>query len=240
MKRIINLATYGNDRYIISKKRIKREAEDFGVFNNIHICGPEDLSEEFKEKFKDILSVKKGGGFWIWKPYIINKLLEQMNDGEYLVYIDSGCTINSNGLERFNQYLDMLDNSEYGFLGFQMRFQEKYWTKQEIFHYFKIDRESEIGNSGQYHATIFMLKKNEHSQKVVKMWLDILNKRPVLFTDTTRRKGRIKRFVDTRHDQSILSFCCKILGCCTIKDETFYKDWYNGRHIPFLATRIRL
>lgn len=238
MKKIINFCTYGDNKYATSKIRIKKEAIDFGVFNNIHICGPEDLSTDFKERFIDILKEKRGGGYWIWKPYIINKIFETMSDGEYLVYLDAGCSINKNGINRFYQYLDMLDNSEYGCFGFQMCNPEKIWTKIEIFDYFNIKINSNIANTGQLVGGLQIFKKNEHSNKIIKLWLDTLYKNPQLFTDY-KYKTQIKNFRDNRHDQSICSIIRKIYGSVIIKEETWYRNWNRGKNIPFLAKRIR-
>ena len=43
-----------------------------------------------------ILANKRGYGYWLWKPYLIMKTLEQMNDNDILVYADCGCEIESN------------------------------------------------------------------------------------------------------------------------------------------------
>lgn len=237
MNKVINFVTYGDNVYNNSKKRIKKQALDFGLFTKIHICGPEHLDDNFKHKFKNILNKKRGGGYWIWKPYIINKIFENMDDGEYLVYIDAGCTINKSGIKRFYEYLDMLDNSEYGCFGFQMnQHLEKIWTKIEIFDNFNIDINSTIANSGQYVGGLQIFKKNDHSKKVIKLWLNTLYQNPQLFTDLKIKK-QIKEFKDNRHDQSICSIIRKIHGAIVIPDETFYKNWNKGKEIPFLATR---
>ena len=60
--------------------------------------GPEDLSEDFIEKYKDIFKHSRGGGYWIWRPYILRSAINDINDGEYLVYLDAGCTINTDYL----------------------------------------------------------------------------------------------------------------------------------------------
>ena len=39
---------------------------------------------------KKIFAEKKGAGYWLWKPYIINKTLGMVNDGDYILYSDSG------------------------------------------------------------------------------------------------------------------------------------------------------
>ena len=48
---------------------------------------------------KEILSFiqahnQRGAGYWIWKPYIIWKTLQDVEDGDIVCYIDSACLIN--------------------------------------------------------------------------------------------------------------------------------------------------
>jgi len=33
--------------------------------------GPNDIDNEFKKKNIEILSQKRGNGYWLWKPYFI-------------------------------------------------------------------------------------------------------------------------------------------------------------------------
>src|SRR5437870_8412472 len=51
--------------------------------------GPEDLDRQFYEQHKHILQLKRGAGYWLWKPYIILKTLLETNY-KYIIYCDSG------------------------------------------------------------------------------------------------------------------------------------------------------
>lgn len=70
---VVHFITYGDDNFKNSKKRLEQEAKNVRWFDSISVFGPEDLDNEFKTKFKDVLKDSKGGGYWIWKPYIIKK-----------------------------------------------------------------------------------------------------------------------------------------------------------------------
>ena len=52
------------------------------------------------------------GGYWIWKPHIINKTIHSMPEGSVLVYADSGSVCNRNGIHRFGEYVAAIDASE--------------------------------------------------------------------------------------------------------------------------------
>ena len=51
---------------------------------------PKDIDAGFQDKNQDILSVKKGNGFYLWKPYFLNKAYKELQDGDYLIYTDAG------------------------------------------------------------------------------------------------------------------------------------------------------
>ena len=118
------------------------------------------MTIDFKEKHREVLSNQHGGGFWIWKLDIIKEKLTQLKDGDYLVYADAGCVINNEGKERLLEYFDMLNNSEYGIISFQMDHKELNWTTSEVFKYFDVDLKSSIANSGQIMATLLIMQKN--------------------------------------------------------------------------------
>ena len=99
----IHFITYGNDKFKQAKERILKEAKEFGEFKSITGYGPESLPKFFNTKYKDILNLSRGGGYWIWRPIIIHNALQKMNDNDFLVYLDAGCSINSKGKKRFNE-----------------------------------------------------------------------------------------------------------------------------------------
>lgn len=55
MPQQIHFVTYGNEMYNNSKKRLRVESINSGWFDTTTICGSENLSEEFKYEFSDIL-----------------------------------------------------------------------------------------------------------------------------------------------------------------------------------------
>ena len=51
--------------------------------------GPDDIDENFRNKNREILQNDKGGGYYLWKPYILNKAIKSMDKDDYLVYTDA-------------------------------------------------------------------------------------------------------------------------------------------------------
>jgi hypothetical protein len=242
---MIHFITYGDSIYEETKQRLYNQASNLEWFDTITSYGPEDLDTDFKDKFKDILKLPRGGGYWIWKPYIINKHLQMIKDDDILIYLDAGCYINPNGFERFKEYIEMLNNSEEACISFQMNHHiEKKWTTQEIFDNFNIYSDSkDILESGQIIATVKMFRKCANSINIVSAWLNALHANPLLFTDHYNKNKQCKMFIDNRHDQSICSVLCKLYKTIILEDETYFEDGFGcpkSLKCPFWATRIRI
>ena len=239
MKDKIHFVSYGDNKFKIARQRIYNEALNTNWFHSIKCYDKEDLSTSFKKKFKNILSMKRGGGYWIWKFDIIINKLKEIDNEEFLIYVDSGCTINSNGSKRLNEYIEMIKNNKNKIISFQMHHHENVWTTKQIFDSFNISENDPIQTSGQYIGGVLIMQKCD---AVIKMFEDCLNKitkDPLIITDSYNKNQR-KVFKDNRHDQSILSIARKIHGSIILSDETIDDDGKNYNFVkdkPFLATR---
>ena len=163
-----------------------------------------------------------------------------MKKGEFLIYLDSGSTINFKAYNGLARYVNALKNSEEGVLAFQMNtpfFTEKFWTKADLSNYLKVLSNKEIMNSGQIMSTIVILKKNDKSVNLVNKWLDLAIVDNYHFIDDT--PSIIENdpgFQEHRHDQSIFSLLTKIEGAIVFGDEIQYNC---PKIYPFNASRIK-
>lgn len=238
--RVINFLTYSDSDSNFSKAKdlLVQEISDFYDFNKIYSLSDKNLPDSFKEKFKDILDIKRGVGLWIWKPFIVYNILNSMNDGEYLIYLDSGFKINNNGKRRFYEYFDMIDESDYDMLVFLSRYVEGHYTKMEIFNFFDIDTNSLIVNSKQIFGGALIIKKTDQSMKIIREWMNIIKENPDLITNNINKIIQFNEFVENRNDQSILSILCKQHGVLFVDNEiVFLPDWNTGINYPFWAMR---
>lgn len=183
--------------------------------------------------------MRRGGGYWIWKFDIILNKLKNINDGEFLIYVDSGCSINANGTKRLQEYIEMIKNNKYKIISFQTTHKENIWTTKEIFKSFDIPENDLIKTTYQYIATIMIMQKCNDVINIFKNCLDKIKKDPLIITDYYSNQN--KYFRDNRHDQSILSIARKIYGSIVIPDEIYSSDFNSEtmQKIPFLATRKR-
>ncbi|WP_199104594.1 hypothetical protein, partial [Aquitalea sp. ASV11] len=90
--------SFADKRMKKSLTRIKSQAEEMGIYDEIIITTEDDLDANFKENFKEKLKYNiRGFGYWCWKPQIILQTLNKMKDGDILQYTDAGCHLNPSG-----------------------------------------------------------------------------------------------------------------------------------------------
>jgi hypothetical protein len=224
--------------------RICSEARAINVFdNNIIGYTEKDLinDDEFWKKHQAFISSsEKGYGYWLWKSYLTKKTLSEMNNDDILVYADSGCVINPNGINKLFEYFNTINNSKYGILSFKTPHLEKIWSKMDIFDYYDV-RKSEFLDSGQLVGGIFIIRRCEHTINIVNKWYEgCCNYH--LIDDSQSNITNDESFIENRHDQSIFSIIRKKYGTeMTETDETYFDpDWNtSGYDFPFWAKRLR-
>ena len=245
----IHFITYGNHRFKNSKDRLLQEAQEFGAFKTMTGYGPGFMSREFMEKHKDVLTQPRGGGYWIWRPSLLLEALNKIEDGEFLVYLDAGCKLNPYGKKRFYEYIDMIDNSDYGIMSFQMSGnlgqgnleKENKWTNKEIFNYLNEPTDGAHANTGQFLGGILVMKKNQHLLKIINLLIKALDDDQLMYTDHYSTNQH-PQFKENRHEQSLFSLLRKIHGSVVLDgDESFMVPFGGSESMkyPFWASRIK-
>jgi hypothetical protein len=218
----IHFLSFGNEMYKNSIIRIANEIKSTNMVNYIHTYNEFDLMEmpEFWEKHKKfILSNKRGYGYWLWKSFLILKTLNEMNEGDILIYADAGCEILINNRNQFNNSISLLNYDKSGFISFEMRTNiEKVWTKSDLFDYLNC---FDLKDTPQLHATYFFVKKCENSMNIVEKWYEISSIYSLL-DDTPSNVANDISFIEHRHDQSILSLLRKLYNTIIIKENDFH------------------
>ncbi|WP_282134442.1 hypothetical protein [Seonamhaeicola maritimus] len=236
----LHLISYGDKKYRKTKERLFNEAIRSNWFYSINIFGEKDLSAAFRNEFQDLLNLEKGGGCYVWKFYIILRKLAEINSGDFLIYLDSGCSINEAGSKRLEEYIQIIKNDEYKIISFQMNFLDQAFTTRQIFNAFGIPINDEVERTGQFVGGILIMQKCNDVIKIFEDCLDKIRKDHLLITDHYNT-DQFDIFRENRHDQSILSVARKKHGSIVIPDETYFLDFNSESALktPFLATRKR-
>lgn len=92
--------SFADSRMSAALERLGRQAEALDFFDEITLFTEHDLSAEFTSRMGRYLTPScRGFGYWSWKPWSIHHVLQEMEEGDRLLYLDAGCHINANGTD---------------------------------------------------------------------------------------------------------------------------------------------
>lgn len=194
---------YADENFRKAQKFNTKTAYKKGKVDKVIEYSPKDIDKRFYEDHKNILSEKRGGGYWLWKPYIVVKTLEEISEGDYLFYCDSGAYYINN----IKYLINDMEKMNTDIMVFELPLIEKQWTKNELFNLMECVEE-EYKESNQILGTYFLIKKSDYSMKFFEKYLkyacieDVLN-------DKYDEELQCEDFIDHRHDQSLLSLLSK-------------------------------
>ena len=243
------LISFADSRYLKTLDRIRSQAVDMAVYDNIITYTEEDLDSNFKLKIGDWLRAKRtrGYGFWSWKPQIILQTLEEMEDGDLLQYTDAGCHLNVEGRDRLLEYFLMVEKSEKGILIFENKkpeppliydgrplfeWHESMWCKGDLIEHFGVRGRDDILKSPVRGAGIIFMRKDRYVEQFIKNWRSIIYADFNLINDAPSLSPNEEDFRDHRHDQSIFSILSKLEG---ITDTVSAYKNYKSDGIKFLG-----
>jgi hypothetical protein len=164
--------------------------------NNVQeakIYGMDDIDKDFKQANKEIFAAKRGPAYWLWKPYLIDRELKQMNDGDILIYSDAGVEFVNN----VNHIIDRMDQDVWLFGNM---WEHVHWCKGDVFN--AIKKTGPFGK--QVQASLIFIRNSEYSRKFIAEWL-YWCQQPGLIDDSPSKAPNNPEFQEHRHDQAILT-----------------------------------
>lgn len=165
----VHFITFANTSYM-STHRIVNEATSFG-FTSIQSLTENDI-RDFVHKHKDFIQNNRSGyGLWIWKPKIILDRLLSMKDGEILLYCDAGMYLNINGLDRYHDYLNILNMRDVLTFSLNDKYIAQSFVKRDVIDSFYPEFATAINR--YCYAGVMMMKKTEATIRLVRDWLNL-------------------------------------------------------------------
>jgi hypothetical protein len=186
-------------------------------FNVIYQMSDRNIDRSFKSENEGILSQRRGVGYWLWKPYFIDRLIWTMNEHDVLFYADAG----SYFVRRMEPVFDAVQKDQNGVLAFNMSggHTEKYWTKRDVFRTIGAET-SEYTDTPQRMASFMVFRGTAFAKALVREYLNLCCNSH-LITDEANVDGWVEpKFQDNRHDQSIWSVLTKKHQVATLPDPT--------------------
>lgn len=238
----INFITFANSDSNFSQDRIIYEAIRMDIFNDATFYTEKDFDEEFMNRCgKEFKDFKRGYGYWSWKPYIIKKELEKLNDGDVVVYADSGCMFQRKNRKNLKKWIEIASKSESGILSPCFGpYIEHDWTRGDLYEYInKIYNKDNIDifdKAIQCGCGVSLYTKKPKCVDFVNQWYDVMTNHFHLCTDEPSTVPNHPNFRENRHDQSVFSMLSKIYDIETIKTSDGILDKENS---PIIATRCK-
>ena len=182
----------------------------------------------------------RGYGYWVWKPWVILQVMKKAEPGDIVFFLDAGCTVHTSPASklRYEWYTEWIRRQEN--LLFEQRYKEFNWTKRDVIEHFKLNKDDL--NSGIILGGVQGHLVARSSIEFVEAWLRTCTMDSGrLLLDVSSKANEDERFIEHRHDGSVLSCLSKIRKIKAIPDETFFHPHWNrdGDGYPFWATRKR-
>ena len=240
----LKLVSFADAAFRSRQVTFRHAAERFGGFDDIRIYDAQSLPLPWKENHLSFMQQNpRGFGYWIWKPVVILDALLACREGDTLVYLDAGYSLNSDGIDRFHEYVELAGDSEFRMLSFQNAVTEAYFSKADLAARLGLSLKSSEMKTSQLTANIMLMQRTKANVDLLQDWITISVEDNYRYSDDSPSKlANHARFSEHRHDQSIASLLRKLRGTEVTHMETQSHTAYHEMirdSLPALCTRLR-
>ena len=201
MKQRIYVVSFAHNCCEKAQKNLKETALKHGAskvfsLNLDTLEAPADVKEYIKNN-------KRGAGYWIWKPYAIKQVLSGIRPNDIVIYVDASTYFENSMQHIINEI------NKNSILCFDTGYhKQNAWTKMNAVNHFGYQNDwcTTDGVKFQFMATLLGIKNDTLGNTIVNKWLDVLiPSNSHLFDDSNTPGGNCKQFIESRHDQQMLS-----------------------------------
>ena len=212
MKKVFLTFASHNDEYnpyIYYANITTNQIREFNIFDEINLYTVNDLINDvsfWKQHSNFILNNKRGFGYWIWKPYLIKKTMERLNDGDIILYLDSCIIIKPDEKQYLLQYIDIVKEKKILYPDIH-KSSEFMYNKMDLI--YKLNMlNNDLISTYQCEANIQLIYVCKETRELVNT---IYNYACVYYNidDTPSIIPNHSIFKDHRHDQSLFSLLIK-------------------------------
>ena len=202
--------TFGSHgRFIDAGNRLIQQANNMTVFDETILYTGEYLKNDvgFWERHGDFINNNhKGYGYWLWKPYLIQQTMNQMNNGDILLYLDCGCEMVVTERTALLNDIELLKKSNKCISGTTTCI-EREWNKMDLLVALDMNCDTYLNTAQRQGGTQLILVCDE-SRELINKWYDLACDYHMI-DDSPSIIANLNCFKEHRHDQSIFSLLTK-------------------------------
>lgn len=193
---MIHLVNYSDEKMTIAQDLCSLSARKNGV-DHVHQYREYSIrNSEFYMNNKSTLEHDRAG-FWLWKSWCVNEVMRGMNDGDILLYSDSG-------IEFIAPVSEIIERMDEEIFFFTNTFKQVEWTKGIIMDTILPQwRDGRYDNAMQVQASSLFIKVCQKTRDFVKEWM-LYCQMPGLIDDSPSPTPNFPTFAENRHDQSVI------------------------------------
>ena len=217
----------GGQNYIDAGNRLILQMKQLNLFDKYYLYTDTFLKndKDFWDKHKSFMTNPKnriGFGNWLWKPYIIKRTMDKLEDGDILLYLDAGCEINMTKKMKMMECLEIV--KEDLIIGSYSK-TEKERCKMDLLLRLRV-LDKNILNSKQRQGGTNLFCVCPKTRTLVNQWYSLAQEQNYHFLDDSPSRARnLSCYEEHRHDQSIFSLLTKIhkifSNRCDLRDAIF-------------------
>lgn len=196
----ISFVTFADGEVYLTD-RVLREARESGYFDKCVAFGPGDLPPGFMDKWGNFTRTwKRGFGYWVWKPVVVQMMLSAANYNDVVVYCDSGCSILPDFDHKIIEYYRALFyTGDHDLVVFQMKYKASHWTKADLYKTTGLEMDD---HSLQLTSSVIIVRKTQSTVKLINDWAALMHADPHNVDDSPSVLKNHVLFHEHRHDQS--------------------------------------
>lgn len=178
-------------------------------------------SSEFLRLNESILKQERGAGYWLWKPYIIEKKLNELPENDILIYSDAG-------VEFVNRLQLIIERMDSDIWLFGNNYKHLDWCKMDVMDFILPDWMFTYNEDArQVQASVIIIRNTPYSRLFIRKWLKLCQIDGFI-DDSQSINDNYLDFQEHRHDQAILTCLAYKYG---IKLHWWPAHYNNGQFI---------
>ena len=223
------LTNLSNELYASSRHRLNDSAKKYGI-EDIRSYDFEDIrNTDFFRQHEHILTQPRGLGYWLWKPYLILKAMETLQDGDIVIYCDCGLDF----IADINPLIKICKEQPVLLFANGNLFNSA-WVKRDCFILMDCDNER-YWKSLQVDAAFNMYRKSKEAIHFLEEWLRYgSDERIITDLPNTCGKENLPDYIEHRWDQAILSLLAHKMNI-----ELYRVPTQFGNHYKTEAFRVK-